>query len=131
MHMQKENEMGYRHPARPGKKSLRAIRYERCMACEAAYRAKAAITRPKRPALEAPSLTLEAALVDLLTPVLVPEAEPKVVEASSLLLLLLLEAIEEVSMKQFCGGDWNIHLEPEVEVAVAQVPVAVVAVVPK
>lgn len=111
-------------------KSLRAMRYERCMASEAAYRAKAATTRPKRPALEAPSLTLEAALVDLLTPVLVPEAEPKVVEASSLLSSLL-EAIEGVSMKQVCGGDWNIHLEPEVEVAVAQVPVAVVAVVPE
>jgi hypothetical protein len=106
------------------------MRYERCMAYEAAYRAKAATTRPKRPAPEAPSLTLEAALVDLLTPVLVPEAEPKVVEAS-LLLLLLLKAIEGVSMKQVCRGDWNIHWEPEVEVAVAQVPVAVGAVVPE
>jgi hypothetical protein len=53
-----------------------------------------------------------------------------VVEASALLLLLLLEAIEGVSMKQVCSGDWNIHLEP-VEVAVAQVPVAVGAVVPE
>lgn len=74
--------------------SLRGIGTKRPIACyEAAYRAKAATTRPNRPALEAPSLTLAAALVDLTMPVLVlvPETEPKVLEAS------LLEAIDGIS----------------------------------
>lgn len=72
--------------------------YDSRACCEPTYKAKAATTRPKRPALEAPSLMLEAALVEWTTPVLVLEA-PKVL-AEALLLLSLLEATDGVRMRR-------------------------------
>ena len=93
------------------------------------HRAKAARTRPNRPAPEAPSLTLAAALEVSAAPVEVEvEVEPLA------LLALLSDAVALISGKEHRTGQiWlNIHLglvsDEDEPVSVALAPVAVAAV---